>query len=141
MSDRSRSPTDNPDARVIPVVEEQAFIVKRRTLTEGLRVRTVVREEEVEINEPLATETIEVERVPVDYWVEGSAPVRQEGDTTIVTLLEEVVVSEKRLRAIEEVRITRRRAVETGAQTITLHREEVVIERVAAARDDERDAG
>ena len=50
-----------------------------------------------------------MERVPLDCWVEAPVPVRQEGETTIITLLEEEVVVEKHLRATEEVRITKRR--------------------------------
>ncbi len=144
MPKRSRSAPDAvsaPDCRVIPIVEEQAVILKRKTLTEGVRVRTVVHEDEAVIDEPVAIETIKVERVPLDRWVEGPVPVRQEGDTTIVTLLEEVVVVEKRLRATEEVRITKRRGVETSSQSVTLRREEAVIERVSAAGDDEHKAG
>ncbi len=68
-------------------------------------------------------------------------PVRQEGDTTIVTLVEEVVVVEKRLRAAEEVRITKRRGVETSSQSVTLRRDKALIERVRAAGDDEDKAG
>ncbi|MGQ7794634.1 DUF2382 domain-containing protein [Faunimonas sp. B44] len=62
----------SPDNRVIPIVEEQAVILKRETLTEGVRVRTVVREQEAVIEEPIAIETIEVERVPLDRWGRGS---------------------------------------------------------------------
>ena len=124
-----------PASQVIPIVEEQALVLKRKTPTEGVRVRTVVREDEAVIDEPVATETVEVERVPLDRWVEGPVPVRQEGDTTIITLLEEVVVIEKRLRATEEVRITRRRDVDRHSETVTLRREEAVIERVNAAGD------
>ena len=105
--------TDRPkqDREVIPVIEEQPFILKRKKLTGGVRVRTVVREDEEVIDEPLASEEVEVERVPLDRWVEVPVPVRQEGDTTIITLLEEVVVVERRLRAIEEIRITKRQSV------------------------------
>jgi stress response protein YsnF len=49
------------------------------------------------------------------------------GLTTIITLLEEVVV-EKRLRATEEVRITKRRTTRQAAQHVTLRREEAVVE-------------
>ena len=96
-------------------------------------------EDETVIDEPVATETVEVERVPLDRWVEGPVPVRQEGDTTIITLLEEVVVVEKRLRATEEVRITKRQEVERHAETVSLRREEAVIERVNAASDDSKE--
>jgi uncharacterized protein (TIGR02271 family) len=120
------------DRKVIPIVEERAAILKRRTLTEGVRVRTVVREEEATVEEPVASEAVDVERVPLGNWVEAPVPVRQEGDTTIITLIEEVVVVEKRLRATEEVRITKRQDIERSAQTITLRREEAVVERLSA---------
>ena len=119
--------------QVIPVVEEQAVILKRKRLTGGVRVRTVVREEENIVDEPLASEDVDVERVPLDRWVDGPVPVRQEGDTTILTLIEEVAVVEKRLRAVEEVRITRGQAVRHEPQTVTLRREEAVVERLDAA--------
>jgi stress response protein YsnF len=124
-----------PAAQTIPIVEEQAVVVKRKTLTEGVRVQTTVREDEAVIDEPITSETVEVTRVPLDYWVEGPVPVREEGDTTIITLLEEVVVVEKRLRATEEIRITKRRDVDHHSETVTLRREEAVIERVSAAGD------
>jgi len=127
------------DREVVPLVEEQAVVVKRKKLTEGVRVRTVTREREEVVDEPLAVEEVEVARVPLDVWVDAPVPVRQEGDTTIVTLVEEVVVVEKRLRAIEEVRITKRRAVRHAPQHVTLRREEAVVERLDAggATEDE----
>jgi stress response protein YsnF len=121
------------DREVIPVVEERAVILKRKKLTGGMRVRTVVRENEEVIDEPLTTEEVEVERVPLGQWVEAPVPIRQEGETTIITLLEEVAVVEKRLRATEEVRITRRRTTRQAAQHVTLRREEAVVERLDAA--------
>ncbi len=129
------------DREVIPVVEERAVILKRKKLTGGMRVRTVVRENEEVIDEPLTTEEVEVERVPLGQWVEAPVPIRQEGETTIITLLEEVAVVEKRLRATEEVRITRRRTTRQAAQHVTLRREEAVVERleVAGSGDDDPD--
>ena len=129
------------DQEVVPIVEEQAVILKRRKLTEGVRVRTIVREHEEVVDELLATEEIEVERAPLDRWIDAPVPVRQEGDTTIVTLIEEVVVVEKRLRAVEEVRITKRRSVRHAPQHVTLRREEAVIERLDAGggAEDDRD--
>jgi uncharacterized protein (TIGR02271 family) len=120
------------DRETIPVIEEQPFIVKRRKLTGGVRVRTVVHEHEDVIDEPLVSEEVEVERVPLNHWVDAPVPVRQEGDTTIITLLEEEVVTERRLRAIEEVRITKRQLVERNPQRVTLRREEAVVERLDA---------
>jgi len=128
-----------PDREIVPLVEEQAVVLKRRKLAEGVRVRTVVSEREEVVDEPLAAEEVEVERVPLDRWVDGPVPVRQEGDVTVVTLVEEVVVVEKRLRAVEEVRIAKRRSVRHAPEHVTLRREEAVVERLGAAggTDDE----
>lgn len=120
----------------LPVVEERAVVRKRKKLTGGVRARTVVREEEQVIDEPLLSEQIEVERVRLDRWVEAPIPVRQEGDTTILTLHEEVVVVEKRLRATEEIRLTRHRDTETTSTSVTLRREEVILERLDTAAED-----
>jgi stress response protein YsnF len=125
------------DRKVVPVVEERAAILKRKVLTEGVRVRTVVTEREAVVDEPLASEDVEVERVVIDRWVDEPIPVRQDGDTTVITLMEEVVVVEKRLRAIEELRLTKRRSLRHAPQTVTLRREEAVIERLDAAGSDE----
>jgi stress response protein YsnF len=124
------------DQRVIPVVEERAVVLKRRKLTGGVRVTTVAREDEEIIDEPFITETVEVERIPLDHWVEAAVPVRQEGDTTIITLLEEKVVVERRLKAVEEVRITKRRSTEHAPERVMLRREEAVVERLDQAIGD-----
>ena len=55
------------------------------------------------------------------------------GDTTVVTLHAEVLVDEKRLRATEEVRITRRTSTRHAEERVTLRREEAVVERLDAA--------
>ena len=125
------------DRETLPVVEERAVVTKHKKLTGGVRVRTVVREDEEIVDAPLGTERVEVARVPLDRWVEAPVPVRQEGDTTIITLHEEVVVVEKRLRATEEVHLTRARSTRSAPQRVTLRREEAVVEQldVATAED------
>jgi stress response protein YsnF len=98
-----------------------------------VRVRTVVREDERVVDEPLAVETVEVERVPLGRWVEAAPAVRQEGETTVIPVLEEVVVVERRLRLVEEVRVTKRRTTRRASERVALRREEVVVERLDAA--------
>ena len=132
------APSPLHDVATIPVVEEQAIVRKHKKLTGGVRVHTVVHHDEAFVDEPLATEQVEVERVLLDRWVEAPVPVRQEGDRTIITLHEEVIVVEKRLKATEEVHLIRRHTARSVPQQVTLRREEVVIEHVDAvnAKDD-----
>jgi uncharacterized protein (TIGR02271 family) len=119
----------------IPLLEEQAVVLKRKRITGAVRVRTTVREHEAVVEEPVQLEEIEVERVPVKRWVTAAVPVRQEGDTTIISLLEEVIVVEKRLCVVEEVRITKRRTSHDTSQRVTLRREEAIVEHLTAAAD------
>lgn len=123
------------DRETIALVAEQAVVSKRKKLTGGVRVRTVTHHHEEVVDTPLRTEQVAVERIALDRWVEEPVPVRQEGDTTIITLHEEVVVVEKRLKATEEVRLTRQRATRSVPERVTLRRQEALIERVDAAAE------
>ena len=120
-------------AASVPVVEEQVVVAKRRRVTGAVRVATRTREEERLVDEPYDVEEVSVERVPVegDRWVDAPVPVRQEGETTIVPVHEEVVVVETRLRVVEEVRLTRRRSTRRHAERVTVRREEALVERLA----------
>ncbi|HYZ87646.1 MAG TPA: DUF2382 domain-containing protein [Bryobacteraceae bacterium] len=63
------------------------------------------------IDEPLASEEVEVERVAVNRIIDGPPETRQEGEVTIIPVVEEVITIQKRLLLKEEVRITRKRKV------------------------------
>ncbi len=118
------------ERETIPVAEERVVVEKRDRVTERVRVRTAVREDEVAIDEPLTVEEIEVERVPVGRIVDGPVPVREEGDTTIIPVLCEEIVVQKRLKLVEEVRVTRRRSTRQATERITVRREEPIVERL-----------
>ncbi len=130
------------DEEVVPVVEETAVVRKERVAAETVRLHKRVHEEEEVLDVPVQTEAIEVERVPVGRWLDAPAEVRREGDTTVYPVVEEVLVVEKRLRLVEEVRVTRRQETRRVQERVALRREEVVVERDAAApRDADRDPG
>jgi stress response protein YsnF len=98
------------------------------------RVETHPVEERIELEH----EVVEVEHVPIGEDIDEVPPVRQEGDTTVVPVVEEILVVEKRLRLVEEVRITKR--VEVATETIRdeLRREVVDIDE-ERAEDLDRD--
>ena len=62
--------------------------------------------------------------------------IRHEGDTMIIPVVEEVLVTEKRLVLREEVRVTRRQRFDTVAVRDTVRREVIEVEdRSTAARE------
>lgn len=130
--DVSPAPLPASAELVIPVVAEVLRV--ERVITERAHVRVHKRvHERSETFQPAPTilEEVTVERVPVGRMVSEAPPVRVEGDTTILPVVEEIMVVEKRLRLREEVRITRRRhTVAVPPQQVSLRTEEVVVERL-----------
>jgi stress response protein YsnF len=68
--------------------------------------------------------------------IDGPVGIRQEGDTMIVPILEEVLVVEKRLMLKEELRITTMRRTASEPQHFTLRSEEAIVERLEPNRPD-----
>lgn len=130
---------------VLPVAEEQAVVSKRTREVGQVVVHVTPQERQETVQVPLIEEHVEVERVPINRFVEGPPAVREEGNVTIVPVVEEVLVVEKRLMLREEVRITRRRVTTEHRQRVTLRCEEVEILRADAPErpqtpPDDRDA-
>ena len=126
--------------KVVSVVEETAVVYKERVVTDRVRLNKRVHEDQEVLDIPVQTETLEVRRVPVDRFVEAAPGIRHEGDTTVYPVVEEVLVVEKRLRLVEEVRVTQRRATRHVREDVVLRREEITVEHMAdpdrARRDD-----
>jgi len=118
---------------VVPVVAEQLDVQKRKVERGGVRIRKVVHEREEVIDEPLMREEVQVKRVPVGRVVDGPVPVRHVGDTMIISLLEEVLVVEKRLMLKEELHITKGEVETYRPQRVMLRTEEAHVERVGDA--------
>jgi stress response protein YsnF len=68
--------------------------------------------------------------------VEGPVPVREEQGTTILSVVEEVLVVEKRWMLREEIHIRRQRIEAHQPQQIMLRSEEVQVERIPRAEND-----
>lgn len=124
---------DDSDRRTaetsIPVLEEQATVSKR-TITTG--VTTI--DKHVEARDQLVSEMLQsrgasVERVPKGHAVDIEHPpeVRTENGTTIVPVLEEVLVVEKRLLLKEELHIQHYVKDVPYTQEVTLRNEKVVV--------------
>lgn len=139
MSDPTHAPED-PAARgtgarreeeVIPIAEERARIETRDRIVGRVRVRTETREEDVEVSETLRSSRVEVERVPVDRFVDEVPEVREEDGVTIVPVMEEVLV--RRLVLREELHVRRVEEEREHRETVTLRTQEPVVDREPGA--------
>jgi len=118
------------ETTVIPVIEEQAVISKRLVKGGGVRISKVVREREETVHTTLAHQETDVTRVPVGEFVSEPEETRQEGDTLVVPVYEEVLVVEKRLRLRERLIITRRLVETDQDEQVVLRAEEASVERL-----------
>jgi uncharacterized protein (TIGR02271 family) len=114
---------------IIPVIEERVNVQKREQLSGIVEIHKTVNERTQTVDEPLLSQEVEVERVAINRFVDEAVPVRYEDDTTIIPLLEEVLVVEKRLLLREEVHIKTVRRELHNPQEITLREERVQVVR------------
>jgi uncharacterized protein (TIGR02271 family) len=128
----------DPELKVIPVVEESLAVSKRIVDRGGVRITKLVHEQEELFDELLRQDRVTVERVPVNQPVDHAPAVRRDGDTLIIPVLEEVLVVEKRLILKEEIRVTTQQVSQRQPQSVTVRREEAVIERIEPTNKEEK---
>ena len=137
MANKTDLATGRPDPFVatgeeyaaIPLVEERLSIGKRSVEAGRVRVRVTVDERQETVTEPLARDDVQVERVPRNERLTEMPHVRLEGSTTIIPVVEEVLVVEKALVLVEEIHVRRRTETEMVEIPTTLRRERATIER------------
>ena len=121
----------NPDPRgketVIPVVHEKVSIKKRVIDRDRIRITKHVKQEEQSIAVPLDHEEIDIQTKHINQYVEDiPEAVRYEGDTMILSILKEEVVVRTLLE--KEIHITKKKVQTQDKHTVTLRKEEVIIE-------------
>ena len=124
------STSSGSDEVVIPLVAEALTVGKRQIETGRVRFATTVTERVETVDEPLFKTEVEIRRVPVGQFVDAAPAVRYEGDTTVISVMEEVLVVEKRLRVKEEVYIVQKREEYRSPQQVTLRTETLSEERL-----------
>lgn len=129
LKERYRTATGEGEM-ILPVTEEQLKIEKTKKVTGRVRFHKQVHKREVEVDEPVRWDEVNVQRTPINRYVKEPVRQRQEGDTLVIPVLEEVLVVSKRLKLVEEIRITKREHVGRAHQRFTLRSEEIVVERM-----------
>jgi stress response protein YsnF len=113
---------------IIPLHAED-ISVERRKVERHVRVHVHTISHDHLVDEALARETVEIERVAIGQPVDAAPPVREEGDVTVISVVEEILVVERRLILKEELRVRRVRTTERHRETVTLREQQAVIER------------
>ena len=113
----------------LPLVEEVLSVEKQQT-TRKVRVHTKLEIVDERIEEELTTEQVFVTRKTVNTYVDAAPTIRTIGDLTIIPVLEEVLVLEKKLLLREEIHIQRKEIRETVVETVPVRKQRAVIEAV-----------
>ncbi len=116
---------------VIPVTEESLRISRESVPTGRVRVATVTETHPETVAAELTSSEIDIDRVPIGREIDVAPAMREEDGVTIIPVVEEVLVVEKRLVLREELHIRRRRTVEHAEVTVPLRRQRVAVEREA----------
>ena len=98
-------------------------------MTRRVRVATKTSEVEELAQATLAGVRVEVTRERVEREIDAVPETRVEGDTTIIPVVEEILVIEKRLVLVEEIRIRQIVTSDEISVPITLRKQTATIER------------
>jgi uncharacterized protein (TIGR02271 family) len=113
---------------VLLLNKEDVAVSKRVRKTRVCVTRTTTtRDAAVEAD--LRHDRVVVERVAVGQIVDAVPPLRQEGDVTILSVVEEIVVVERRLVLKEEVHLRRVQTTERHVESVTLREQAVTVSR------------
>lgn len=118
---------------VLPLIEETARIDKRAVETGRVRVSTHTETIDQVLRETLRSDMVGVTRVPLNRTLaEGEAvpQIRTENGVTIIPVLEEILVVEKRLVLKEEVHVRQTTSGEDVEVPVMLRRQRAVVERI-----------
>ena len=125
MPDQERQPEDLR----IPLHAEEVSVSRREIKKANVQIALVTGTREQLIDEELTHVRVEIERVPIGRTVEVAPPIRHEEDITIIPVVEEVVVVERRLVLKEEIRVWRVSTKERHQETVVLRQQEAAVTR------------
>jgi len=120
---------EETSARKIILVEERLKIDVRQVETGTVQISKKVISEEVTQQVPVLSEEIVINHKPINQYIENIPAVRVEGDTTIISVVKEVLVVEKRLMLVEEIHLTKTKTEKMATVTETLQKDVVDVTR------------
>ena len=124
--------TRDGNCEKIPLVNETVRVDKESVVTGVVRVSTETKTVSEIAQAAIEQADVEVTRVPVGHEVAAAPEVRTEGDVTIVPVMEESFVIQKRLFLKEEIHVRRIPVQKQIEVPVTLRKQHVSVERLDA---------
>ncbi len=110
---------------------EKLDVSRQINVGDKISVATVTREREHLVDEVLQNETVEVTHVAIGREIIEAPEITQDGDLTIIPVVEEVVVVTRKLILKEEIHLKRVRTSARHQETVVLRAQEAVVTREA----------
>lgn len=129
------------DHETLRLLAEEVSVGKEQRETGRVRIQVVTHRREEDVELPLSKETVEVERVAINRPIERIPAVREEGDVTIMPVVEEVVTITRQLVLKEELHVRRVRSTEVHRERVVLRRQEAVVTRIPAEASGQKPKG
>jgi uncharacterized protein (TIGR02271 family) len=121
-------------ADVLQLFAEEAKVSRQTVETGRVRVARVTHTRDHLVDELLARTDVEIERVPIGRVVDAIPPIKEDADLTIVPVVEETVVVERRLVLKEELHIRRIHTTERYQETVKLRHQTAQVTRIPARK-------
>lgn len=125
-------PSKSLDDHILHVNEEELRVSKVQRETGRVRVSVKTETIEEEISETLRSRAAHVERVSIGKEVSSYPPIREEDGVTIIPVVEEILVVEKRLFLKEEIRLRFSDTEEPFQKKVLRRVQSAVVERVSS---------
>jgi uncharacterized protein (TIGR02271 family) len=130
--DREMGVIEADDQIVVPIVEERLVPEKREVDLGEVRLHKHVETQEESFQVPVTRDDVVIQRVEFNQPIEEPALVRQEGDWLVVPVMKEVLVVQKQLMLVEEVRVQRRQLTQQREVREVTRHERVDVEDATA---------
>jgi stress response protein YsnF len=114
---------------VLPVHKEEVTISRRVVAGDVVRISTVTEQREHLVDEPVFHERVEIEHVAIGREVDAVPDIVEDGDLTIIPVVEEIVVVQRRLMLKEELHVRRVRETSQHHEVVLLREQKAVVTR------------
>ena len=127
---------DEAQPDTLPLFAEEVHFSRRTVETGRVRIATTTQTRDHLVDELLARTDVEIERIPVGRVIDTMPPVAGDADHTIIPIVEETVVVERKLVLKEELHIRLKHTTERYQETVKLRQQNAEVSRIPTQTPD-----